>query len=259
VAFQRIKLVCAGMALILMPARLGAQPATVPTNPSQTTPPPGQTTAPPVEYSVDVSLVEVDAVVTDANGRVIRDLKASDFQVLEDGKPQTIDRVSFVEIPIERGEARVPAKAATDVQSNLRRFEGRLYVLLLDDLHTAAARSKRVRAAAREFVEHSLEPGDLAAVVHISDGRDSQDFTTDRHLLLASIDRFAGRQLRSQTLNEIDQYNRELLFSGRTPEKLTDLDEGPRAHDARTTFDVIAGIASRRAPVKRRRKSLLWF
>src|SRR5437764_1162595 len=62
---------------------------------------------PPVTFAVDVSLVEVDAVVTDSNGRVMRGLSREDFRIVEDGKPQAIDRMSFVEIPI--GRADVPS------------------------------------------------------------------------------------------------------------------------------------------------------
>lgn len=257
------------VAIIAIGGRVPAQ-TPPPAPPTTQTPshPAQEPAAPPVAYSVDVSFVEVDAVVTDAEGRIVRDLRREDFQIFEDGKPQVIDRVSFVEIPIEHTPRPLAASPVVDVQSNLRRFEGRLYVLLLDDLHTAASRTDRVKGAARRFVEESLQPGDLAAVVHVSDNGASQDFTGDRRLLLASIGRFGGRQLRSQTLNEVDEYNREYLLSGRTPQKTSDLsaplrvsdrDEGPRAHDARSTFDTMAGIARRLAPIRGRRKALLWF
>ena len=35
-------------------------------------------------------VVQLDVVVTDSNGRPIRDLTKADFDILEDGKPQTI-------------------------------------------------------------------------------------------------------------------------------------------------------------------------
>lgn len=239
--------VCSSVALLWLPAGVAAG--------QRPTPPPQ------VSYGVDVALVEVDAVVTDAKGRVVRDLRREDFQILEDGQPQTIDRMSFIDIPIGRGDTRQSAVApATDVRSNLRQFNGRLYILLLDDLHTARPRSEHVRAAARLFVEQHVEPGDLAAVVHVAAGSAvSQTFTTDRRLLLASIDRFAGRKLPSETLSRIDEYNRQVLLSGRTPESVADPDEGPRAHDARSIFDTIADAAERVAAVRARRKALIWF
>ena len=47
---------------------------------------------PPVTFKVEVNYVEVDAVVTDQQGRFVRDLKKEDFQVLEDGKAQEVTR-----------------------------------------------------------------------------------------------------------------------------------------------------------------------
>src|SRR5206468_10077600 len=116
-------------------ARALAAPQATPRTAQQ--PPP-----PPVSYAVDVSLVEVDAVVTDAEGKVIRDLGRDQFHVFEDGRPQAVDRMALIEIPIERADARSPlaSRPLADVQSNLQRFDGRLYVLLLDDLHTSALR-----------------------------------------------------------------------------------------------------------------------
>jgi VWFA-related protein len=237
---------------------------------TQPVPPTQQPVMPPVTYDVDVTLVEVDAVVTDAEGRVIRDLRRDEFQVLEDGAPQTIDRVSFVEIPIERGRRR-PAGTRTssaDVQTNLQRFDGRLYVLLLDDLHTSTSRTDRVKTAARRFIEENIDPTDVAAVVHLSgSGKAGQGFTSDPLLLMASVDRFAGRQLRSETLNLVDKYNEQMQVrsgaargvSAPAPEQIRDPDEVLRADDARVAFDSITRIARQVEPVRGRRKSLVWF
>src|SRR5438445_6310070 len=117
-----------GIAALVM--GLSAQSAPPPAGPQTSAGGDQQPAAqPPVTYSVDVSLVEVDAVVTDREGRVIRDMRRDEFRIFEDGKPQTIDRMSLIEIPIERADARAPAATspAADVQSNLHRFEGRLY------------------------------------------------------------------------------------------------------------------------------------
>jgi Ca-activated chloride channel family protein len=44
----------------------------------------------PRVFRSGVDLVRFSVAVTDARGKLVRDLKASDFQVVEDGKPQTI-------------------------------------------------------------------------------------------------------------------------------------------------------------------------
>src|SRR5713101_6392428 len=55
----------------------------------------GQAPAPsppqqPPTFKVRVDYVEVDVVVTDRQGKLVRDLKKEDFQVLEDGKSQAV-------------------------------------------------------------------------------------------------------------------------------------------------------------------------
>ena len=234
-------------------------------------PPAGQQaspSAPPVTYGVEVTLVEVDAVVTDSEGRIVRDLRKEDFEIFENGRPQQIDRLSFVEIPIEHAQARTrPQGPPADVKTNLQRFEGRLYVLLLDDMQTSPPRARRVKTAARRFVTENLDAGDLAAVVHVSGlGTANQDFTSDTRLLLASIDRFQGRKVRSETLNRIDEYNRRRqLMSGAAapivvdPADAKDPEDAARANDARRAFEAIASVGRRLTPVRGRRKALLWF
>src|SRR5215831_14130839 len=42
------------------------------------------------------TLVQIDAVVTDKNGKHVADLKPEDFEVLQDGKPQKITNFSYI-------------------------------------------------------------------------------------------------------------------------------------------------------------------
>jgi hypothetical protein len=43
---------------------------------------------------ISVTLVQVDAVVTDAKDRQVTDLKPEDFEILEDGRPKRITNFS---------------------------------------------------------------------------------------------------------------------------------------------------------------------
>src|SRR5882672_1178333 len=45
---------------------------------------------------VTVNLVQVDVTVTDSEGRHVTDLKAQDFEILQDGRPQVIANFSSV-------------------------------------------------------------------------------------------------------------------------------------------------------------------
>src|SRR5881628_2817499 len=113
----------------------------------QNPPPTPQAQQPTFKLRVDY--VEVDVVVTDRQGNLVRDLKKEDFQVLEDGKAQTINTFTLVDIPIERYDRPLFAAAPIepDVKTNERPFDGRVYVMIIDDLHTRFGRSIRVKAA----------------------------------------------------------------------------------------------------------------
>src|SRR5689334_25133185 len=84
--------------------------------------------APPVIFRVEVDYVEADVYVVDAQNRPVNDLKADDFEVLEDNKAQKVTSFSLVNIPIERAERPLFATAPVeqDVQTN-DHTEGRIY------------------------------------------------------------------------------------------------------------------------------------
>src|SRR4051812_11825939 len=68
----------------------------------QPAPAPQSTEAPPVVFRAEVNYVEIDALVTDAQGNIVSNLSADDFELVEDGKPQKVVAFSLVNIPIER-------------------------------------------------------------------------------------------------------------------------------------------------------------
>lgn len=214
-------------------------------------------------FKVQVEYVEVDTVVVDGDGNLVRDLKKEDFQVFEDGKPQTISAFSVVDIPVERYErplyARQPIEP--DVKTNQRPFEGRMYVALIDDLHTYIGRTARVRGAARQFIERHLGANDLMAVVHIGAPADaSQDFTNNKRLLLAASDRTLGRKLDSPTISRTNDYFRQNALDRRlTGDRVNDPIEAERADNARRSLDAVRDVARWFADVHGRRKSILFF
>jgi len=177
----------------------------------------------PLTFRVEVNYVEVDAIVVDKRGEFVADLQQADFQVLEDGKPQAIKSFGLVRIPLERPEAPlfVRQPIEPDVQSNVRPFDGRVYLIVLDGLHTTALRTPWVRSAAKKFIETSMGANDIAAVVTTQGGA-NQDFTGNKRLLLAAVDRFMGNSLPSATLNKITQYNLQRQQSGGVTGSLAD-------------------------------------
>jgi VWFA-related protein len=247
----RVRLV--GLLVLLTGAALTAGQAPAP--PAQQ--PPAQQ---PPTFKVRVDYVEVDAVVTDRQGRLVRDLKKEDFQVLEDGKSQAITNFTMVDIPVDRDNRPLFASSPIepDVRTNEKPFDGRIYVMVIDDMHTRFGRSVRVKTAAKQFIERRLGANDLMAVVHTSGPSDAnQEFTNNKRLLLAAVDKTQGRKLDSATINKTNEYNRtrDMRQQG---DPLNDPDDMERGFNARSTLDTLRNVAEWFGAVHGRRKAILF-
>ena len=64
-----------------------------------------QAPAPTAVIRIDVNLVQVDAVVTDAKGKPVTDLTVEDFELLQDGQPQKITSFDFINLAGRRPAA----------------------------------------------------------------------------------------------------------------------------------------------------------
>ena len=224
---------------------------------SQQPAPPAQ--APPT-FKVEVNYVEIDARVTDAQGAFVGDLTRNDFQVIEEGTPQNITVFSRINLPVERQDPPLfkGAPIEPDVQTNLGEFNGRVFVLLLDDLQTDFRRSVRVKAAARQFIRRFVGANDLAAVVYTGGAADrGQEFTNSSARLLASVDKFMGAKLPSATMTTLDDYYAQRGSPSGQPARDTSLME--RGFKARNTLSALRGVADFLAGVRGRRKAVVWF
>ena len=137
-----------------------------------------------------VEAIAVDVFVTDASGNPVAGLTADDFELEEDGTPQPITTFQAVDIPATIGSSDVPS-AEPDVATN-EQPEGRIYVFAF--AAPEADQALRTRAFLRTFISRHFGPHDVAAVVQLGKGlaTDGQDFTGNRRLLLAAIDKWSG-------------------------------------------------------------------
>jgi len=247
-----------------------------------------QAPAPSVTFQVEVNYVDIDAVVTDDRGNFVSGLSKEDFALFEDGKPQAISTFSLVDIPLPAASAQSAAAipVVPDVRSNAQPISGRLYVIVLDDLNVSSMRTKVVVNAARQFIERHFAADDIAAIVYTSGRTDgAQEFTSDRRLLLAAIDRFVGRKLRPTVIEKADQYFTQTLKeleinapdttdpdyiqsdpkSGtvRGPNGYSDITTDPddfeRGHRAQQVLAVLQRLADVMGGIRGRRKAVLMF
>src|SRR5215510_12132269 len=223
---------------------------------------PAQPQSPPTQqqptFRVRVDYVEVDVVVTDRQGNLVRDLKKEDFQVLEDGKNQSISTFTFVDIPVERADRPLfqESPIEPDVKTNEKPFDGRVYVMVIDDLHTRFGRTIRVKAAAKQFIERRLGANDLMAIVHTAGGANTgQEFTSNKRLLLAAVDKTSGRKLDSATAGKTQDYFRPGRQAG---DPVNDPNDTERGFNARNTLDTLRQVSEWFSSVRGRRKAILF-
>ncbi|MDO8565098.1 MAG: VWA domain-containing protein [bacterium] len=167
----------------------------------------GQATAQQERFRTETELVEVNVLVTNKNGEVVHGLTKDDFTILDEGKPQPVTNFSFIEIPFSNtGDVKLAmtiAESGVDVRAESL---GRVYIMILDDLHTTSCASDLpecevasawfdVKKRAQLFVEQFFSDNDLMSIVYSSGiGGLGQDFTNDRGLLLKALGRFVGRR-----------------------------------------------------------------
>jgi VWFA-related protein len=161
-------------------------------------------------FTSSTNLVIIDASVKDRSGKVIPDLKKSDFTLLEDGKPQQISVFEFQKLEGDVALAPVPAikpinvgappppKAApggatpTTTAPVIRYQDRRLVAMLFDYSTMDIPEQNRVQAAALKFIQEQMKPADVVAILYAGTGplKIVQDFTDDKTRLSEVIRTF---------------------------------------------------------------------
>jgi VWFA-related protein len=161
-------------------------------------------------FTANSNLVIIDANVRDKSGKVIPDLKQSDFTILEDGKPQTISVFEFQKlegdtllpaVPATKPVADTPAAPkppvspapkkpatapTTATAAPVIRYQDRRLVAMLFDYSTMQIpEQNRIQEAALKFIREQMKPADVVAIMYAGTGpiRIVQDFTTDKDRL----------------------------------------------------------------------------
>ena len=190
---------------------------------AQAPPPPEPPADVPVgapSFKTTSQLVVVNVSVKDKDGKFIDDLKASDFTLTEDGKPQQIRVFEFEHLedtPLpappppalltrEQIAAAAAAKAAEApaappvkpavavsfapaAQGEVKYKDKRLLVMFFDMAGMPIADQLRTQKAAVKFIQTQMTEADMVAVMtYTTDLNILQDFTNDRDRLFSIID-----------------------------------------------------------------------
>jgi VWFA-related protein len=141
-------------------------------------------------FRAGVEYVTVDVVVTDRDDRPITDLTVDDFELFEEGRPQTIADFAFMYTPVMTREIEtVPVDAPpADVVTNTPPPRGsRLFAVVIDELHLIETDIVPLEGLLKDFLR-AIAPEDQVAIVYTGRSDLAQDFTSDLGLLLRAVD-----------------------------------------------------------------------
>ena len=176
---------------------------------------------------LETELVQIDIVVSDKSGKLVRDLRREDFELYEDGKKQQITHfavgtaahpATWLRVekkkPVKESESTVtPTNAASTEMS-----AGRYIVIAVDDYHLAPENLLIAKRTLQRFITEQLIAGDQVAVATTSGNLGLfQQFTGERAVLERAIDRLSvqTRRVTSSTdVPHITDYQAELIDRG---------------------------------------------
>ncbi len=228
---------------------------------AQKPPAPDQKPFPPVTEKVEVSVTNVDVVVTDSKGNRIAGLTRDDFEVFQDGLPQKISNfyaVSGGKVLLDDGkvvELDSP-EAKVEIPAELKAR----YLLFIDNLNIQPQNRNRMFKSLEEFVRQTI--GSHAEGMVVSYNRSlktRRKFTSEPSEIIATLDEIeretgGGTTLageRRDALHQIDeaQSSDQAMAVARTYARSLRNDLEFTVDALKNTMNSLAGIDGRKVLV----------
>ena len=160
-----------------------------------------------VTIKTTVDRVLTNVIVRDKKtGAVIKGLKQSDFQVLEDKKSQAIttfdfqnvdEAVTLAESSTVSGATSTKKKSISDIVNNQfaaapQELKDRRLIVLFFDLSSMQPEDiTRAVDSAKDYINNKMQPADMVASVSLVSGLSmDQDFTSDKQSLVRAVSKY---------------------------------------------------------------------
>jgi len=153
-------------------------------------------------FHAQTDLVLVNVTVRDKSGKFVQALKAEDFTILEDNKPQkvvsfdveNVDAVPALDVSQAKPQPEPTASAAgAALQFNAQFKDRRLIVLFFDLSAMEPDEIEHAVTSAERYVDAQMAPADLVSIVSLGSSLlVNQDFTADHALLKKQLQAFSS-------------------------------------------------------------------
>ena len=169
--------------------------------------PQGQTPQGPT-FRGGINFVRVDVIVDDRKDQPVTNLTQEDFEVLEDGKPQSVEQFSLVKVDGNPRPGDPPPREIRnrgDEELIANREDVRVFVFFLDDYHVRRSNSMSVREPLLRFVQNQLRPNDIVAIMYPLMPVSDLTFTRNHAVVSGAINSFVGRKFDYTPINQFEQ------------------------------------------------------
>jgi VWFA-related protein len=181
---------------VQQPAQQGQQPQGEPAAAQQPT------------FRGGIDFVRVDVIVTDGKEQPVTDLKMEEFEVTEDGKPQTVSQFRLIKVdgnPAPDAPPPTQIRNRTDEELQAARDDVRIFAILLDDYHVRKENAMGVRKPLIEFVRTQLRPNDMVAIMYPLTPVSDLSFTRNHEQIINALEKFEGRKYDYEPRNQFEQ------------------------------------------------------
>jgi VWFA-related protein len=153
---------------------------------------------------LNTDIVLTNVVARDKKtGAVVKGLKASDFQISEDNKPQKIASFDYqnvdeaavlAEKSTTTGKVSVADMLNNNMAANAQQLRDHRLIVMFYDLSSMQDEDiDRAVDAGKNYINKQMQPADLVAMVSMSTGLSMDlDFTSDKAALLKVLNRYNG-------------------------------------------------------------------
>ncbi|HEX9148969.1 MAG TPA: VWA domain-containing protein, partial [Thermoanaerobaculia bacterium] len=169
---------------------------------------------PPISERVEVSVTNVDVIVTDSKGNRVPGLTREDFEVIQDGVPQAITNFYAVaggKLLLEDGKT-VPLDSPAAEAEVPRELKTR-YIVYIDNLNIQPQNRNRMFKRLKEFISANVGPHAEAMVVTYTRSlKVKRRFTSEKGDVLNAIEQTemetgGGTTLAGERRDAISQIN----------------------------------------------------
>lgn len=172
------------------PAATSQNPPAAPPKAAEPARPDPERPFPPISERVEVSVTNVDVIVTDSKGNRVNGLTRDDFEVFQDNIPQTITNFYAVaggKLLLEDGKE-IPLDSPAAVAEIPQQLKTR-YVVYIDNLNIQPQNRNRMFKRLKEFISANVGPQAEAMVVTYNRSlKVKRRFTSEKGDVLAAIE-----------------------------------------------------------------------